>query len=499
MFAAAAAGEWLRLESPDFELYTAAGARTGRDILARLEQARHVFATSVPGRASALPVRVFVFRSAADFAPYNVRAGAAGYFAPGPDRDIIAMQAGASDLHRVVLHEFVHLLMRNTDWAVPAWLNEGTAELFSTLRWSGARLTAGEAVPSRVAALRSQPLLDIRTLLAVDGHSPHYNETEKAGIFYAQSWALVHMLNFSPKYRDKTPQFMKHIASGIPAHDAFSSAYRLPLAIIGEDLRAYVRSGRFAGQSFEIPPAPTTEDVRVSAVSDVQAALLSIDLLVDIGRAAEAEAMLTRLAARHGSRADVQQALGDAAARRREFTVAGEHYRRARAMGSRTGRLLYDMALVQRELGADDASLQDALAEALALDPTLFDAHFLLGHIKLKSARCRRRAAMCGRISPWLTTPAATRPKQRPRLVKLAASLPRCRRPSVRTPPFGSLRRRRPHVSPRCPHPLRPLRPSPAWKAHSRRSTASTTERACTSRGVRAACFCWSPTPPASF
>ena len=45
----------------DFELYTDAGERRGRDALSELEQFRHVFATQASGRnISPLPVRLFL-------------------------------------------------------------------------------------------------------------------------------------------------------------------------------------------------------------------------------------------------------------------------------------------------------------------------------------------------------------------------------------------------------------------------------------------------------
>jgi hypothetical protein len=40
----------------------------------------------------------------------------------------------------------------------------------------------------------SQHWLDWNTLFAVDRESPYYNELDKMSIFYAQSWALTHML-----------------------------------------------------------------------------------------------------------------------------------------------------------------------------------------------------------------------------------------------------------------------------------------------------------------
>ena len=58
--------------------------------------------------------------------------------------------------------------------------------------------------------LRSEPWIPLATLLAVDHSSPYYNEKSHAGMFYAESWALVHMLNLDPAYR---PQLKTLVAA----------------------------------------------------------------------------------------------------------------------------------------------------------------------------------------------------------------------------------------------------------------------------------------------
>ena len=46
---------WIRLKSPHFEVLTNAGASTGRDVLRRFEQIRHVF-ESRTGRGNLTPL-----------------------------------------------------------------------------------------------------------------------------------------------------------------------------------------------------------------------------------------------------------------------------------------------------------------------------------------------------------------------------------------------------------------------------------------------------------
>ena len=46
-------------------------------------------------------------------------------------------------------------------------------------------------------------LLPIEVLLNVEHSSPHYNEENRASVFYAESWALVHYLMLDPEARQR--------------------------------------------------------------------------------------------------------------------------------------------------------------------------------------------------------------------------------------------------------------------------------------------------------
>src|SRR3954454_921324 len=89
-----AEARWMRLRTPNFELYTDSTESRAREVLSELEQFRNVFETQSPRRnVSPLPVRVFLFHSEASFRPFQVRDSSSGYYRGGPDGDYIAMRA----------------------------------------------------------------------------------------------------------------------------------------------------------------------------------------------------------------------------------------------------------------------------------------------------------------------------------------------------------------------------------------------------------------------
>ena len=49
--------------------------------------------------------------------------------------------------------------------------------------------------------LRQVELLPLKTLFSIGTDSPHYNERDKQGIFYGESWALVHYLMLGDRGR----------------------------------------------------------------------------------------------------------------------------------------------------------------------------------------------------------------------------------------------------------------------------------------------------------
>ena len=86
-----AAEQWLRITSPDFELYTSAGEKKGRAALLHFEQVRDFFLKASPVKnLSDVPVRLIDFGSDAEYRSYGVTAASVAYYVPGAARDFIS-------------------------------------------------------------------------------------------------------------------------------------------------------------------------------------------------------------------------------------------------------------------------------------------------------------------------------------------------------------------------------------------------------------------------
>ena len=89
-------------------------------------------------------------------------------------------------------------------------------------------------------------MLPLRTLFEVDHKSPHYNESKKSSIFYAQSWALMHYLIIGKAGKvEQLGKFMELLRTKVPMEQAFQQAFETPFEVMEKDLREYVKKDRY--------------------------------------------------------------------------------------------------------------------------------------------------------------------------------------------------------------------------------------------------------------
>ena len=119
----------------------------------------------------------------------------AGFFIRGAAANYIALTTESLDDFGTVYHEYMHQVVDNTMESSPLWFNEGLAEYYTSfsVTTDGQRASLGKVLPWHVLLLRQQ-WVPLATLLAVTHESPLYNEKNRMGVFYSESWALVHYL-----------------------------------------------------------------------------------------------------------------------------------------------------------------------------------------------------------------------------------------------------------------------------------------------------------------
>lgn len=371
---------WLKIQSPNFELFTTAGERNGREVARHFEQVRAFFLEAMRlGLKSGPPVRIVVFRSDKEFAPYAPNDFASAFYLGAEDRDYIVMKNASSEHFHVAVHEYVHLLVKHTGITAPVWFNEGLAELYSNLKPLAGKIEVGDIIMPHFILLQQSKWIDLATLVAVQHDSPLYNEKTHAGLFYAECWALVHMLYLDADYRTKLPALLNGIKSGAGMPETFQTAYGKPVEQVQKDLASYMRGTRFNASLFNTKLAKEVDVPEVSDSSALEAGLVLAEILSNTrARAAEGRELYNRLARDNPKDWQIEQGLARLSLREGKRPEALTHYARAAELGSTNAKMYLDYG---RLLRAEDkrAEAVAVLKVATEIDPDNPEARLELG------------------------------------------------------------------------------------------------------------------------
>ena len=288
---------------------------------------------------SSVPTTVIVFRDDASFRPFKPLyqgrpANLAGFFQPGDDVNYIAisLDPGDRDPFSTAFHEYVHLHVRDNIPGAPLWLNEGLAELYGSLQFSASEALLGMPLPY-ARYLRQHELLPLATLFSIGSNSEHYNEDDKTGIFYGQSWALVHYLMLGDRNRqDQFKSFLNRISQGETSAKALEGAFGASLDVIEQEFNAYVRRGDYAPQRLggvDDPQTTAYTAMQRMSLSEGEANYYLGDLLLHIGREGDAERYFKQAIAIEPGFAPANEALGILSVHQRRYADAKKYLEKA--------------------------------------------------------------------------------------------------------------------------------------------------------------------------
>jgi hypothetical protein len=370
--ASADAQRWTHASSDHFEVYTTGGERRARSALTYFERVHGFFEDFLQlAPKQKHPTRLIVFSSDREFAPYRFNEIATAYYLAGPDRDYIVMRSLDAESYPLVVHEYAHLIMRHSGVNYPRWLNEGLAEFFSTLAPQGGQMSLGRVPMGRLMELREgDRMLDLPRLFAVDHNSAEYNTRSHAGTFYAQSWALTHMLMTADGYRQGVGRFLNAVSGGQPSGEALEAVYGRPLAQVFSDLSAYVRSDRFAFFSAKYRDPRDEAGYATRVVAPFEVGLVTAALLADApGRLDDARTAYDALLAERPDDPEVLGARGYLELRRGDRVAAAGFLQKAVAAKSQNAALHHWAAT----FATSNEERESLLARGVALDPDNVD------------------------------------------------------------------------------------------------------------------------------
>jgi tetratricopeptide (TPR) repeat protein len=289
---------WLEVTTPRFVIHTdlaeTAARAAARDFEATYGYLEEVAFPGYEGLTQRMDV--VLFAGASEFHHFWPGDMGGAYFDRAPqdlERAPTLVLSGSldGDARIILLHELTHrFIARAYGWA-PAWLNEGLADYFSTMKIEGGRVVLGEIPPGRLVDPSLVPTVE--ELVRAD-HAAFYGQWTRAGTdegavhrarYYAGAYALVHLFRNGPDdQRKRFDDFVDAMNGGLRADDAWArtlgsvSSDALERAF-REHLSAWRNWDFFAGELDPLPPSPPErvapmreEDVHVLSARVMSAA-----------------------------------------------------------------------------------------------------------------------------------------------------------------------------------------------------------------------------------
>ena len=370
-----AASNWLKVTSPNFEMYTTAGSKDGRRTVEYFEQVRDFFMRVRSQQATTqLPITIVAFKNSKEYRPYTLTETATAYFTGDEQRDYIVMSGVGPEHFPTAVHEYTHVLVRHSGMKLPVWMHEGIAEVYSTLRPLAGQILVGTPPEGRAYSLSQHKWIPLDRLVKITHEAPEFDERNRTGLFYSQSWLLTHMLMLGEPYARQFGQFAQEVSNSGSSEGAFQKIYGKGLAEVERELQAYYRSQSLKGVLYDAK-LQKIEVAEATAPTELETELTLTKLVALLGRRDEAMKRYRALAKTYPDQWEIHEGIGHLYWRAGDKTKAKESLRRAVELKSPSWKTYWDYA----RLGHGEESVIDALTKALDLNPGLSEARMLLG------------------------------------------------------------------------------------------------------------------------
>jgi tetratricopeptide (TPR) repeat protein len=313
-----------------------------RSAAVRLEQFRETFQGLFPKMRfdTKVPINVLIFRDAESYRPFRPRRPdgtpdetVAGYFLAGEAVNYItlAMRGGKSDPYHTIFHEYVHFLLKSNTGRndLPAWLGEGLAQYFETMRLAAdGTAVIGEPPQGRLVTLRQGAMLPWRELFTTERSSLHGTADVSRSMFYAQSWLLVHYLmhNGPAASQNRLDRFLGLPDRSDSVEAALRDAFALGPADLDSLLSAYLRLPTLPVTTAKLNSVqPAFVEKESTRISNAQVNAYMGDLLLHMNRMDDAEPHLRAAIAADSDLAPAHASLGFLLIRRDRAVDALRH------------------------------------------------------------------------------------------------------------------------------------------------------------------------------
>lgn len=203
-------------------------------------------------------LEVYLFQNRDDYQAFTgiVHENSGGVFIPS--RHLLAAylnEQGRDALRRTLQHEAFHQFADQTLGPnIPAWLNEGLAQVFEEGLWTGQGFLIGQVPPRRIRQLQADisagRLIDFAQITSLSPRQWTLNlsDRDRAATQYNQAWAMTQFLIYAadpdgkPLYRSRLIDMLRLLHSGTNCTEAFTQAFSSNFQGFHDRLVEYART-----------------------------------------------------------------------------------------------------------------------------------------------------------------------------------------------------------------------------------------------------------------
>lgn len=400
-----AKGEWINVRSKNFNMIGNAGEKEIRRVAVKLEQFREAFRQLLPNLKfnSPIPTTVVVFKSDKSFEPFKPldQNRKPGYFLKSDDVNYIALsiEGEREQTYDAIFHEYTHFLLDNAVGRskISAWLSEGLAEYYEKFQTEAdQKITLGAANTEYLALLAQSNFISPNIFFNTDYYSLNRQETNRTGIFYAQSWALIHYLFHSDNgaRRTQLSAFVNLLINGKTQKEAFAEAFRADSATMQAELKKYVEQKRFNVSTATFKEKPFFDSpMRALSLEEADSTAILGDLLYHARRFDEAETRLRQALALDPNSVQANVSLGLVKLQRKDPAEAKRLLKKATELDDTNALAHFEYAFALSREGMTDAGfvsgydadladeIKSELKESIRLDPAFAESYALFAQV----------------------------------------------------------------------------------------------------------------------
>ncbi len=390
-----AAPEWQMVETPRFTIISQQKEKTTQEFAEEFNQFIAAIGGVITADESRLPpLTIVLFNREKDFQPYQpLREDgkqadwAAGMYNRTETWGVIGLSS--SDKRRLVFHEGVHWYMSGLPYHYPIWLEEGLAEVFSTFKTKKGQAYWGEEIEESREFIQNVGTFKISDLLSIMPQDRLFTDETKVGVFYAQSWALVHYLMFGQKEgtRSALTEYMNAWQNNLPSEEALQRALGKNYAVIREALIDHVNQGSYL--EFSQPVSPQKIEARVTRATPAAVELALAKLAIGANQMVQAKVHAEALVRLNPTAPTGYDVLTWIAARQSASDRIKAASQQAIERGSQDpltlvslADVLLDEAAQQQDVPEEEAArISDLCLRALAVCPQMRNGYIVLAGI----------------------------------------------------------------------------------------------------------------------